>query len=63
MNRRKQFSNVGVALMLVCLAGLESALFAKALWLFLAGTIVGGIGVGLVFRGGLSSRLLNNILI
>jgi MFS family permease len=44
----------GLPLMLVCLAGLESALFAKALWLFLAGTIVGGIGVGLVFRGGLS---------
>ena len=32
----------------------EAALFAKALWLFLVGTVVGGIAVGLIFRGGLS---------
>jgi MFS family permease len=44
----------GLPLLLVCLAALESALFAKALWLFLAGTIVGGIAAGFIFRGGLS---------
>jgi len=44
----------GLPLLLVCLAALESALFAKALWLFLAGTIAGGIAAGLIFRGGLS---------
>ena len=38
----------------VLLAGLEGSLFARALWLFLAGTFVSGIAVGLVFRGGLS---------
>jgi hypothetical protein len=40
-------------------AALEGSLFARALWLFLAGTVVSGIAVGLVFRGGLSeiSRL------
>ncbi len=45
---------VGLPLLLACLAALESALFAKALWLFLAGTVIGGIAVGLTFRGGLS---------
>jgi MFS family permease len=45
---------VGLPLLLVCLAALEAALFAKALWLFLLGTVVGGIAVGLIFRGGLS---------
>ena len=45
---------VGLPLLLVCLAALEAALFAKALWLFLVGTVVGGIAVGLIFRGGLS---------
>jgi predicted MFS family arabinose efflux permease len=45
---------LGLPLLLVCLAALESALFAKALWLFLVGTVVGGIAVGLIFRGGLS---------
>jgi MFS family permease len=46
--------SVGLPLLLVALGMLESALFAQALWLFLAGTIVGGIAVGLVFRSGLS---------
>jgi MFS family permease len=46
--------SAGLPLLLVALAALESALFAKALWLFLAGTIAGGIAVGFVFRGGLS---------
>jgi MFS family permease len=46
--------SIGLPLLLVCLAALEGALFAKALWLFLVGTIVGGIAVGLIFRGGLS---------
>jgi MFS family permease len=45
---------LGLPLLLVCLAALESALFAKLLWLFLVGTVVGGIAVGLIFRGGLS---------
>ena len=46
--------SAGLPLLLVCLAALEAALFAKALWLFLVGTVIGGIAVGLVFRGGLS---------
>jgi MFS family permease len=46
--------SAGVPLLLVCLAALEAALFATALWLFLIGTIAGGIGVGFIFRGGLS---------
>jgi MFS family permease len=44
----------GLPLLLVCLAALEAALFAQALWLFLAGTVIGGVAVGLIFRGGLS---------
>jgi MFS family permease len=44
----------GLPLLLVCLAALEAALFAKALWLFLAGTVVGGVAIGFIFRGGLS---------
>ncbi|MFZ0665327.1 MAG: MFS transporter, partial [Acidimicrobiales bacterium] len=43
----------GLPLLLGCLAMLEAALFAKALWLFLAGTVIGGVAVGLVFRSGL----------
>ncbi len=44
----------GLPLLLAGLAALEASLFAKATWLFLAGTVVGGIAVGLIFRGGLS---------
>jgi hypothetical protein len=44
----------GLPLLLICLATLEAALFAKALWLFLAGTVIGGIAVGFIFRGSLS---------
>ena len=44
----------GLPLLLVCLAALESALFARLLWLFLAGTVTGGVAVGFIFRGGLS---------
>ncbi len=44
----------GLPLLLVCLAMLEAALFAKALWLFLAGTVIGGVAVGFIFRGSLS---------
>jgi MFS family permease len=44
----------GLPLLLICLAMLEAALFAKALWLFLVGTVIGGVAVGLIFRGGLS---------
>jgi hypothetical protein len=44
----------GLPLMLVSLAALEASLLARVLWLFLAGTVVGGGGVGLTFRGGLS---------
>jgi predicted MFS family arabinose efflux permease len=46
--------SAGVPLLLVCLGTLEVALFAKALWLFLVGTIAGGVAVGFIFRGGLS---------
>src|ERR1700727_2780920 len=38
--------STGLPMLLVCLATLESALFAKALWLFLVATIAGGIAVG-----------------
>src|SRR5580704_2623242 len=51
--------SAGVPLLLVCLGTLEAALFAKALWLFLVGTIAGGVAVGFIFRGGLSE--LNRI--
>jgi predicted MFS family arabinose efflux permease len=46
--------STGVPLLLVCLAALEAALFAKALWVFVIGTIAGGAAVGFIFRGGLS---------
>jgi len=46
--------SAGVPLLLVCLGTVEGALFAKALWLFLVGTIAGGVAVGFIFRGGLS---------
>jgi MFS family permease len=46
--------SIGLPLLLVCLSALELALFAKWLWLFLVGTVVGGIAVGFIFRGGLS---------
>jgi MFS family permease len=51
--------SLGLPLLLAGLAALEGSLFARALWLFLAGTVVSGVAVGLVFRGGLSeiSRL------
>jgi MFS family permease len=51
--------SAGVPLLLVCLGTVEAALFAEALWLFLVGTIAGGIAVGFIFRGGLSE--LNRI--
>lgn len=44
----------GLLLLVVCLAMLEAALFTKALWLFIVGTIAGGVAVGFIFRGGLS---------
>jgi MFS family permease len=46
--------SAGLPLLLVCLAALESALFAKTLWVFVVATVAGGIAVGFVFRGGLS---------
>ena len=46
--------SAGLPLLLACLALIESALFAKALWLFLVGTVVGGVAAGFIFRGGLS---------
>jgi predicted MFS family arabinose efflux permease len=51
--------STGVPVLLVCLAALEAALFAKALWVFVIGTVAGGVAVGFIFRGGLSelSRL------
>ena len=47
--------SAGLPLLLVCLAALEAALFAKALWLFLAGTVVGGVAVGAIFLGSLAT--------
>jgi MFS family permease len=51
--------SLGLPLLLAGLAAREGSLFARALWLFLAGTVVSGVAVGLVFRGCLSeiSRL------
>ena len=46
--------STGLPLLLACLAALESALFARVLWLFLAGTVAGGVAVGLIFCGGLT---------
>jgi MFS family permease len=46
--------SAGLPLLLVSLAALESALFTRVVWLFLAGTIAGGVATGLIFRGGLS---------
>jgi MFS family permease len=53
LSARRSMS-IGLPLLLVCLAALELALFARTLWLFLVGTVIGGIAVGLIFRGGLS---------
>ena len=36
----------GLPLLLVTLAALELALFARALWLFVVGTLAGGVAVG-----------------
>ena len=47
--------SVGLPLLLGCLAALELALFSTALWLFLVGTVAGGVAVGFIFRGGLSA--------
>jgi predicted MFS family arabinose efflux permease len=44
----------GLPLLLAGLAALEISLFVKATWLFLIGTVAGGIATGLIFRGGLS---------
>ena len=51
--------STGLPVLLAGLAALEGSLFARALWLFLAGTVVSGVAVGLVYRSGLSeiSRL------
>jgi predicted MFS family arabinose efflux permease len=46
--------STGLPLLLVCLAALELALFTRLTWLFLAGTVTGGVAVGFIFRGGLS---------
>jgi MFS family permease len=51
--------SAGVPLLLVCLGTVEAALFTKAVWLFLVGTITGGVAIGFIFRGGLSE--LNRI--
>src|SRR6202035_2508577 len=52
--RSRRSVSAGLPVLLVCLGTLESALFAKALWLFLVATVVGGVAVGFIFRGGLS---------
>jgi len=53
MPARRSMS-AGLSLLLACLGALESALFARSLWLFLAGTVAVGVAVGLIFRGGLT---------
>jgi MFS family permease len=53
LSSRRSLS-VGLPLLLVCLGLLESALFTKALWLLLVGTVAGGVAAGFIFRGGLS---------
>jgi MFS family permease len=55
----RRSASAGLPLLLVCLVALEAALFAKLLWLFLVGTVVGGIAGGFILRGGLSE--LNRI--
>jgi len=46
--------SIGLPVLLVGIAALEASLFAAALWLFLVGTVISGVAVGFVFRGGLS---------
>jgi MFS family permease len=46
--------SLGLPVLLAGIAALEGSLFAEALWLFLIGTVIGGVAFGLVFRGGLS---------
>jgi MFS family permease len=52
--KARRSKSTGLPLLLACLAALELALYTKALWLFLTGTVIGGAAVGLIFRGGLS---------
>jgi MFS family permease len=46
--------SAGLPLLLVCLAGLELAVFTGWLWAFVVSAVVGGVAVGFIFRGGLS---------
>lgn len=46
--------SAGLPLLLVCLGTLDAALVTRQLWPFLIGTVVGGIAVGFIFRGGLT---------
>jgi MFS family permease len=50
----RRSASVGLPLLLVCLAGLDAALFTRTLWSFLVGTIAGGVAVGFIIRAGLS---------
>lgn len=54
--------SAGLPLLLVCLAGLELAVFSGWLWAFVVSAVVGGVAVGFIFRGGLSelSRLADD---
>ena len=47
----RRSASAGLPLLLVCLVALETALFAKLLWLFLVGTVAGGIAGGFILRG------------
>jgi len=46
--------SAGLPLLLVCLTGLELAVFTGWLWAFVVSAVVGGVAVGFIFRGGLS---------
>jgi hypothetical protein len=45
-----------------CLATQESALYARLLWLFLAGIVAGGIAAGFIFLGKHSGPRLMAVL-
>lgn len=45
---------MGLVLLLLGLAALDSALVMKVLWLFLLATVASGVAIGFIFRGGLA---------
>lgn len=51
----------GLALLLLGLAALQSALILQTLWLFVIGTVASGVAIGFIFRGGLAE--INRLVI